>query len=243
MTPEEQAAADAAAAAAAKGDDIAAQIKAAVDKEVGGLKAKNDELLGINKKLRDSVTAFDGLDPAKVKELMKHFDSSEEAQLLAQGKIDEVLNKRYEKKDAETQRILAEANAAVEAAKQNGTKFYDRLFRGEIRASAPADHHQAAMEDAMRHAAEVFELNDRGDAVPKDGRFGRDGKTPYSLKEFFEDTRGTHPHRFVNGNSGSSNFNNNGSGTAKTMARSKFDSLQPHEKANTIKAGITIVDR
>jgi hypothetical protein len=242
MTPEEQAAADAAAAEAAKGD-IAAQIAAAVAKEVGGLKAKNEELLGTNKKLKDSMAAFEGIDPVKTKEMLKHFEGSEEAKLMAEGKIDEVIARRTQRRDEEVARQIADAQAQVEAAKVNSTKFHTRLLQGEIRAAAPADHHQAAMEDALRHAAEVFKMDDEGNIVPKDGKFGKDGKTPYTLKEWFEDTRATHPHRFTNGNTGSSGFNGSGKGTAKTISREKFQALDPQARAATVKSGIQIIDR
>ena len=243
MTPEEQAAADAAAAAATKGGDIEAQIAAAVAKEVAGLKAKNDELLGTNKKLKETMSQFEGIDPVKTKEMLKHFEGSEEAKLMAEGKIDEVIARRTQRRDEEVARQLAEADQKVEQAKVNSTKFHARLLQGEIRANAPTDHHQAAMEDALRHAAEVFQLDEEGNVVPKDGRFGKDGKSPYSLKEFFEDTRATHPHRFMNGNTGSSSYAGAGKGGAKTISRERFDSLPHTDRVAVMKAGTAIVDR
>lgn len=240
---EEADAGDKGGAAGGAESTVAEQIAAAVAKEVSGLKAKNAELIAKNKGLSETMAQFDGIDPVKTKEMLKHFDNSEEARLMAEGKIDEVIAKRTAKRDEEIARQLAEKDGEVTKAKEYASRFNMRVLHNEIRASAPPDLHPSALEDVLRHAAEMFSLDEEGNVVPKDGALGKNGKAPYSPKEWFEDTRGTHPHRFANGNSGSSGFQGAGKGGAKTISRDKFMSMSPAEQKASHKAGITVVDR
>jgi|GEM_PF-3802691 len=81
--------------------ELTPEIQAIIDKQVSnqvaGLKAKNSELLGKLKEQGDSLKRFDGIDPESVKGMMKRFENDEEAKLIADGKIDEVINKRTER--------------------------------------------------------------------------------------------------------------------------------------------------
>ncbi|MGR7566062.1 hypothetical protein ACU6YQ_24595, partial [Klebsiella aerogenes] len=63
-----------------------------VNAQVSGLKNKNSELLGKLKESTESLKRFDGIDPDAVKTILQRFSDDEEAQLIAGGKIDEVLN-------------------------------------------------------------------------------------------------------------------------------------------------------
>lgn len=225
-------------------DDIQAKIDAAVAKEVAGLKAKNEELIGTNKKFKEQLKSFEGLDPEKIKATIAHFDNSEEAKLIAEGKIDDVIQKRIAKKEEAQAKLMQEKEAEIGKVKETLSKYNMRMLQGEIRASAPTDIHPSALADAIRHATEMFTLDEEGNVVPKDGKFGKDGNSPYSLKEWFEDDRQVSLHRYANQNSGSRDFNKGAKNEiGKTMSREKFDSLDGYEKAAVVKAGTKIVDR
>lgn len=230
-------------AAATAAAELSAKIAAAVEKEVSGLKAKNAELIGKEKSYKETLAKFEGIDPEKIKATMAHLASSEEARLMAEGKLDEVISRRTAKRDEEIARQLAEKDGEVSKAKERAAKFNDRVMQNEIRSASPTDLHPSAMKSVLLQAGLVFELNEEGDLVPRDGKFGKDGKKLYTPTEWYEDLRQTDPIFFVNGNSGSSNFDKSGKGGSNTISRSKFDSLPSHEKAATIKAGITVVDR
>lgn len=77
--------------------EIQAIIDKAVNDQVSGLKAKRDELLGKLKEQGDNLKRFEGIDPDTVKGMLKRFENDEEAKLIADGKIDEVINKRTER--------------------------------------------------------------------------------------------------------------------------------------------------
>lgn len=208
--------------------------------EIATLRATSATLLDEKKKLQKQ---YEGIDVDKIRAMQAHFDSSEEAKLIAEGKLDEVLNLRFAKKDADTTRQIEEAKAEVTKAKEYATRFNARLMQGEVRAAAPADLHPSALELAQLLAEKVFSLDDEGNTVPKDGAMGKSGKAPYSLKEWYEDLRGTHPTLFVNGNTGSSSFQGAGKGGAKTMSREKFEATPLHQRHEIIASGIQIVDR
>lgn len=78
------------------GTDVESLIREAVDKEVAGLRNKNQELLGKLKKQQDVLKSWEGLDPEKVRNLVQLSQKDEESRLIAEGKVDEVVNKRMQ---------------------------------------------------------------------------------------------------------------------------------------------------
>src|SRR4030042_6836621 len=84
-------------------------LKSALDKEKISAKTKEKELT-------DFRAQYVGIDPVKIRELQAKFEGNEEAQLIAAGKIDEVINKRTEKWRLEEDRQKQELNTKVAAA-------------------------------------------------------------------------------------------------------------------------------
>src|SRR3972149_6481488 len=62
-----------------------------------GLKSALEKERTAAKEAREALKKFEGIDPLKTKEFMAKFENDEEAQLIANGKIDEVFRKRTEK--------------------------------------------------------------------------------------------------------------------------------------------------
>jgi len=150
---------------------------------------------------------FEGIDPAKVREMMTRLENDGEAALIAAGKIDEVIAKRTEKFKAESARQIADAQAAAKAADARAAKFSQRVLDNHIRqAATKAGLHQHAIEDALFRARSMFTLGDDGDAIQlgADGApvLGKDGKTPFSPSEWLEGMKETAPHWFPAGSSG-----------------------------------------
>ena len=92
------------------------QVDAAVAEAVKGLKSNNESLLGEKKKvqedlnkIKETLTAFEGVDAKEYKELMAYFQNNEEARLIKEGKIDQVI-------DARTKRAIDDANKRVKDA-------------------------------------------------------------------------------------------------------------------------------
>ncbi|UOO87486.1 hypothetical protein [Neisseria arctica] len=177
-------------------EEVEKLVSERLNEAVAGLKAKNGEVIGDNKKLKEQLAQFDGIDPAAVKAILQRFSDDEEAKLIAEGKIDEVLNKRTERMKTAHEKQLAEMTAKVEAAEARAAKFTDRVLGDAIRAAgSEAGIHKTAFEDAIFRAKTVFDIDDDGNAVAKDGVFGKDGK-PLTLKEWFGDMQESAPHWF-----------------------------------------------
>ena len=223
--------------------DTAALIAAAVAKETEGLKANTARLLEENTKYKATLKNFEGIDPEKTKAMLSHFENNEEQKLIAEGRIDDVIQRRVAKREESVAQQIAEAQAEVEKAKAFATRFNAKYLQGELRTAFPTDVHQSMSVPLLRELEQLFTLDEEGNVVPKDGAMGKSGKALYAPKEAIEDLRGQYPGFFVNGNSGSSSFQGAGKGGAKTISREKYMTLTPAEQHDAYKNGITVVDR
>ncbi|MEQ5040057.1 hypothetical protein ABN115_13625 [Providencia rettgeri] len=181
--------------------EITPEIQTLIDQQVSGLKAKNTELLGKIKEQGDNLKRFDGIDPDTAKGMLKRFENDEEAKLIADGKIDEVINKRTERMRGDTDKQLKEANARVEKAEAFANKFRARVLGDEIRSAAgKAGALSSAQEDLILRAKGIFQINDEGQAVAVDEGgnpiMGKDGRTQLSPIEWIESLKESAPHLF-----------------------------------------------
>lgn len=169
----------------------------ALDKEVGGLKSKRDELLDAQRKMKDQLKQYEGIDPERARKLEQQLAENEEARLIADGKLDEVLNQRTERMRQEYDRKLQEASQTAEQSKEFADKFRGRVMRDEIRtAAAEVGLVDAAVEDAVFRAGGLFEVNDEGNVVPReDAGLDENGK-PLTPEAWLESMRDKAPHWF-----------------------------------------------
>lgn len=191
---------------------LAAKHQEAVEREVGGLKAKRDELLEAQKRMKEQLRQYEGIDPERARKLEEQIAKSEEAQLIAEGKLDEVLNQRTERMRTEFERRLQEASQAAEQAKSFAERFRGRVLSDEIRAAAAkVGMVDAAAQDASLRAQALFEVNDEGLVVAKEeAGLDADGK-PLTVQSWLESMKDSAPHWFLQpkgsgapGNSGGS---------------------------------------
>lgn len=193
--------------------------QAEVDALVNGLKGKNSELLGKLKEQKAAVSdaterlkQFDGIDPESVRTILKRFSDDEEAKLIAEGKIDEVLEKRTEMMRTSHEKDLQALQGELEKAQAVATKFTDRVLADSVRAAgSEAGIHKAAFEDAIYRAKGAFEINSDGEIIAKDGKFDSDGK-PLTPKAWFEGMKEQAPHWFPAPQGGG--MSNNATGNA-----------------------------
>lgn len=230
--------------------EIKAQLDAYVDQQVQGLKAKNSELIQSNKGLKDELgtfkSQFEGLDIGAVKGLLNKASQDEETRLLAEGKIDEVLNRKTELLRQDMNKQLDAEKQAREKAESFAGKFRDKVLADSIRSAAiKAGAIPEAMEDIILRSRGVFTLNEDGEAVAvdKDGSviLGKDGKTPLSPQEWAEGLREKASHLWPKAQ-GAGAQGANGTGGKSTMTRTQFDSLNPTEKQNFIRKGGQLTD-
>lgn len=177
-----------------EGTTITPEMQKVIDAQVAGLKQKNSELLGKVKEYGEKFKQYEGIDPDAVRSILQRFSDDEEAKLIASGKIDEVLTKRTERMKAGYEKETLAERQKREAAEARAEKFQRRVLEnGVIRAASEAGLHQHAIEDALLHAAQAFQLDDEGNPVAAEGMYGKDGQ-PLTLKEWFAEMKERKPH-------------------------------------------------
>jgi len=236
--------------------EVQAQIDAAVATAVSaatsGLDAKNKELLGKLKLKDGELEKFKGIDPEKTRQLLAKFENDEEAQLIAAGKMDEVVNRRIEKQKSALESAKTEAEAKAQKAEERAKKHEMQVLKGQLMEAA-SDKEVGMHATATKYAFLIamqdgWRLDEDGVARQyKDGEvvLGADGKTPYSLKEWLsnKETIKENPTWYLAGNSGGgSGGNTENRGDNNTMKRSSFEALSQRDRAAFIKGGGKVVD-
>ena len=161
---------------AALADAVRAGVQAGLDKEVTGLKNKNTDLIAAERKASLRAEAFGDLDPAAVKAMMDTLGQSEEAQMIADGKIDEVIAKRTDKIKSKAEddiRSLTDQLSESETSRNGYKQKYERKTIDdavrEVAIKQGVLPH--AMDDVIRRAGDVFSISDDGslEARARDG--------------------------------------------------------------------------
>ncbi len=236
--------------------EVQAQIDAAVASAVSaattGLDAKNKELLGKLKLKDGELEKFKGIDPEKTRQLLAKFENDEEAQLIAVGKMDEVVNRRIEKQKSALESAKTEAEVKAQKAEERAKKHEMQVLKGQLMEAA-SDKEVGMHASATKYAFLIamqdgWRLDEDGIARQyKDNEvvLGADGKTPYSLKEWLsnKETIKENPTWYLAGNSGGgSGGNTENKGDKNTMKRSAFEALGQRDRAAFIKGGGKVVD-
>lgn len=222
--------------------------------DVSGLKSALQKERQRAQDLEKSVKAWDGLDPKEMRELKDRIDNDEELRMIKEGKHAEVFSKRTEKLRTEHQKQLdterEKHKQELESANKRTQLYESRVLENALRqAAAEAGLHTPAIRDAVREGKTVFVLDDNGNAVQKreDGSvvIGKDGKNPFSPREWIESMRPEAPHWFPaagTGTGATTSRTTNGTGQ-KTMTRSEFNKLDAAKQhAFVRKEGGVIVD-
>jgi hypothetical protein len=148
-------------------DDMDAAVAKAVSDATGGLNTKNSELLEELRTVKEGLSKFDGFDSEDVKKTMSLFNQSEEAQLLKDGKFDEVIDKRTEKLRGEYDGKISDMKRASDSAIENGKKF-ESLYKNKMvddtirKAALSSKVIPEALDDVLRRGRDVFSIGDDG---------------------------------------------------------------------------------
>lgn len=205
----------------AKGKEVLSQ-------EVSGLKAKNTELLRTVKSAKGELDQFkdqfDGLDIEAVKLLLSKASEDEETRLIAEGKIDELVNRRTERLRGDYEKQLQAEKERADSAESFANQFKDKVLADSIREAAlKAGALPEASEDIILRAKSTFTLNEHGEAVAVDRNgeviYSKDGKTPLSPLEWAESLREAAPHLWPRAQ-GAGQTGDNGGKAINTQKRS-----------------------
>ncbi|WP_129141526.1 hypothetical protein [Modicisalibacter coralii] len=193
-------------------------LKTALEKERGEKKETA-------KQLREMRKQFEGIDPDRTREIFQRLEQDEEARLIADGKVDEVVNQRTERMRSEYDRKLQSMEEEAEKAKSFANKFRTRVLSDEVRgAASEVGLVDSAVSDAVYRAKDLFQVDDEGNVVPtEDAGFDADGK-PLTLKSWLDGMRESAPHWFPVPKGGGAPGND---GTRSGMKRSD---MSPEQK-------------
>lgn len=146
-------------------EEMSSTIQSEIDKAVTGLKSKNDELLTEKKTIQEALKNFDGLDAAKAKEALEFINNNEDAQLIKDGKIDELLDRRTSAMKSDHESIVGDLTAQVkelaEGKSKYKTQFQNKMIDDAIRdAALTGKIRPEAISDVILRSKSVFSLAD-----------------------------------------------------------------------------------
>ncbi len=188
---------------------VKAAIDAAVASQVAGLKTNRDEILGEKAKLKEEFDALKASvaelgDLKAAKSLLETVSKSEEAKLIAEGKIDQVLDKRTEsmRKDADTKvsaatKRVTELEAVIA---ERDTVIASLVIDSRVdEAIGKSEGVQpTARKDIRRAAREIFKVNKQYQPEARNAEgtllMGKNGKDPLTPSEWLESMREENPH-------------------------------------------------
>ena len=145
------------------------------------MKNKNSELLTKLDEASTTLKSFEGIDPEKMKFMMAQLDQSEEAGLIADGKIDEVVERRVDKQrlgyEDKIKSLQDELTANTEERNSYKNRFETQKINDQVRAAAiKAGVLPNAIEDVLSKSNGVFQYSDSSGDIEsrdKDGQLNR----------------------------------------------------------------------
>jgi hypothetical protein len=152
---------------------ISENVSAAVKEATSGLSSKNQELLDDLKKAQGNLKQFEGMDVEQIKSMMSQINQSEEMKLIAEGKFDEVLQKRMDTVTAEHGEKVSSLEKALEESQNNANKYKTTLEKNTISDSVRAEALKAgvlpeALDDIIRRGLDIFSIDDSGKIEARD---------------------------------------------------------------------------
>ena len=207
---------------------ITPEVQALIDSQIAGLKTKNSELISAQKQLKEQLSTFDGIDPNVVRNIIKRFADDEEAKLISEGKIDDVLNARTKRMKDDYDKQLKDREEKAARAEAKAKKLEAKTLAGTIKdAAIKAGALPEALEDIVLRGASMWVLDDNGDVVAQQGGMvikGKDGNTPLTPAEWAATMRETAPHLWPRAQgAGAQGAGGSQKAGGKTMTRAEHD--------------------
>ncbi|MDY7389787.1 hypothetical protein ROO97_19180, partial [Acinetobacter baumannii] len=158
------------------------------------LQSERDAAKNAKLELQKLQKQFEGIDPEIVKKVFAQIDQDEEAKLIAEGKVNEVIQKRTEKMREEHEKLLKAEKERADKAEAYAQKFKQSVIQSQIvQAAVELEALPEATADIAFLAQSKFALDENGKAVAVDENgevvIGKDGQTALSPKEWVESLR------------------------------------------------------
>jgi len=222
----------------ASNPDVQSEIDQLIVSKTAPLANKQAELLNETKAAKQAAKDLQNVlaelgDIEEVKKIQSMFKQNEELKLFAEGKHDEVFNKRTEKLKAEYDKQLSAALAEKETFSKKANAFEQRVLDNAIMSASlqVPTFDSRFIDDVLLHGRSKFSLDENGNAVAmRDGEIvlGKDGKTPFSPLEWLSDTDVNGRFHVAKGGAGAS-------GNANTNAHKKdLSHLTPDQRLQVL---------
>jgi len=214
--------------------------------DTGGLKTALQKERDARAALEAKVKDYDGIDLEEVRKLQSMVESSEDAKLLKDAIGDktklETLRTRWienavKARDKEFAKFKTESQAELEKVGARVKTYNLRVLDNELRAAAESvGVYGPAIDDVLIAGRAQWVLDDDGNAVmkAKDGTTVAGKKGDLTPAEWLESLRESKPHWFPASGSGGGAQSSKPVPRGKTMKRSVFDSLDPHDRRQAV---------
>jgi hypothetical protein len=149
-----------------------------IEEAVAGLKAKNEELLGEKKSIQEKLAQFSKItDPGKAIEALEFLQENEDAQLIKEGKVDELVEKRVSnlrlEHEKQVDQLRQQLEEIVHAKEHYESQFKTKIMDDAMREIAvKAGIRAEAISDVLMRSKQVFSLAEDGTLEAR----GSDGK-------------------------------------------------------------------
>lgn len=170
---------------------------------VSGMKKALDRQKREIKELKEAIQQYDGIDPEKAREAQARLNEIEDKQLLDEGKLDELVEKRVSIMRQDFEGKTKALQKSLEAAQGDNQVLTGRLSEVLIdsaitNAATKAGVRPEAVDDVLNRGRRVYTLVD-GVPIPKDGDtviYGKDGSEPLPIEDWVSTLQRSAPHLF-----------------------------------------------
>lgn len=199
--------------------------------KIAEFRDNNRALMRTQEELRSQADKYKDIDPTKyaeAMEAMKHLDALEDAQLIKQGKFEEIVSKRTKLMGAEYENQLKAQKTAREQAEARAAQYQGKL--GEVLIDAEihkavtnvAQPRRGAMGDILNRAKSAWGCDENGNLKARgEGLFNEKGE-PMTMDDYARRLVTEAPHLFESGGGGGSQGGRQGNGQRqgpKTISR------------------------
>ena len=173
--------------------------------EIDRLRAHSNKLLDEKKTLKTQFdefkSDFDGIDADNIKKMMKVFESSEEAKLIAEGKLDEVIKSRTEKAILTKDSVIEDLTKQFDELKKEHSAI-DGLYRSEKITNELREHAEkldvlpTAIDDVVRRGLDLFQIGEdrKIESRDSDGNLRKVGTKALTPELFVKGLQESAPH-------------------------------------------------
>lgn len=185
--------------------EITSGVDLKINEAIDGLRTKNQELLDEKKQIQKTLKNFDNIDPTAAREALKFLEENEDAQLIKDGKINDLLDKRTSQLKSDHEAALNELMMKFDTEKSTNAS-YKALFESKViddslrEAAILAKVRPEAISDVLLRGRDVFSLGPDKSVEAREGdklRKTEDGRV-LTPTLYIESLKKVSPHYWPN---------------------------------------------